>query len=67
MNEGPRVQLTERGRELIDDHDVCRTPSARARRWRPFVLALQPTQADAQGQPAPAPRALTYEQQQEKD
>jgi hypothetical protein len=30
------------------------------------VLALQPTQADAQGLPAPAPRALTYEQQQGK-
>ena len=32
----------------------------------PLVLALQPSQADAQGQPAPAPRALTYEQQQGK-
>src|ERR1700704_4045224 len=32
----------------------------------PVVLALQPTQADAQGQPAPAPRAPTYEQQQGK-
>src|SRR6266446_5293621 len=33
----------------------------------PIVLALQPTQADAQGQPAPAPRRVaTYEQQQEK-
>jgi hypothetical protein len=30
------------------------------------VLALQPTQADAQGQSAPAPRAPTYEQQQGK-
>jgi TRAP-type uncharacterized transport system substrate-binding protein len=32
----------------------------------PVVLALQPTQADAQGQPAPARRVATYEQQQEK-
>src|SRR5712671_1063272 len=30
------------------------------------VLALQPTQVDAQGQPAPARRVATYEQQQEK-
>ena len=29
----------------------------------PVVLALQPTQAAAQGQPAPAPHTLTYEQQ----
>jgi TRAP-type uncharacterized transport system substrate-binding protein len=32
----------------------------------PVVLALQPTQADAQSQSAPVPRALTYEQQQGK-
>jgi TRAP-type uncharacterized transport system substrate-binding protein len=32
----------------------------------PVVLALQPTQVDAQSQSAPAPRALTYEQQQGK-
>src|ERR1700704_4562683 len=32
----------------------------------PVVLALQPIQADAQGQPAPAPRAPTYTEQQEK-
>jgi TRAP-type uncharacterized transport system substrate-binding protein len=32
----------------------------------PVVLALQPTQVDAQGQPAPARRAPTYEQQQER-
>jgi TRAP-type uncharacterized transport system substrate-binding protein len=32
----------------------------------PIVLALQPIQANAQGQPAPPRRAPTYEQQQEK-
>ncbi len=32
----------------------------------PLVLVLQPIAADAQGQPAPARRAPTYEQQQEK-
>jgi TRAP-type uncharacterized transport system substrate-binding protein len=32
----------------------------------PVVLALQPIQANAQGQPAPPRRASTYEQQQEK-
>src|SRR5260370_6959302 len=32
----------------------------------PVVLALQPTQAAAQGQPGPASRAPTYEQQQGK-
>jgi len=32
----------------------------------PAVLALRPTHADAQSQPAPAPRVLTYTEQQEK-
>ena len=32
----------------------------------PLVLALQLSQADAQGLPAPTPRAPTYEQQQGK-
>ena len=32
----------------------------------PVVLALQPTQAAAQGQPAPVQRVLTYTEQQEK-
>jgi TRAP-type uncharacterized transport system substrate-binding protein len=32
----------------------------------PVVLALEPTHADAQGQPAPAQRAPTYAEQQEK-
>ena len=32
----------------------------------PLMLALQPTQAAAQGQSPPAPRAPTYEQQQGK-
>ena len=34
--------------------------------WAPVVLALQPTHADAQGQPAPVQRALTYAEQQDK-
>jgi hypothetical protein len=32
----------------------------------PLVLALQPIQADARGQPTAARRTPTYEQQQEK-
>ena len=32
----------------------------------PVVLALQPTHADAQGQPAPVQRVLTYAEQQDK-
>ena len=32
----------------------------------PVVLALQPTYADAQGQPAPVQRVLTYAEQQDK-
>jgi hypothetical protein len=33
----------------------------------PLMPALQPTQAAAQGQSPPAPRAPTYEQQQQKE
>jgi hypothetical protein len=48
------------------DRGVCHTPIVVLMVSAPLVLALQPIQADARGQPTAARRTPTYEQQQEK-